>query len=122
MFAPALNARSMRLAQARRAKELAGSLQGSPGRPASPSYARPRRSVSPRHAPCVHAEEADCTFAPAVGGAVEAVLERAGIPASFDERQQYYRERREVRASCSTSLSALGCACARDCFFPLSTS
>lgn len=98
-FAPTLNERSLRLAQARRAKELSESLHGSPCshvRPRSPSFASPTRIASPRHEPCMHAEEAHCTFAPKVSAGTEGRLNRAGIPASFAERQHFYAQRKAV--------------------------
>ena len=100
-FAPTLNPNSRRLAQARKARSLHQSLQGSPCAPygkACSAFASPRRSLSPGHdrwpeAPDVRA----CTFAPAVNATTELHLSKAGIPATFEERQEFYRERRAVR-------------------------
>jgi hypothetical protein len=116
-FAPALNQRSIRLAQARKAKLLNKSLRGSPqsavgGRTCS--MRSPRCSASPER--CFHVADArHCTFAPAVNEATESFLTKAGIPATFDERQRYYQDRRAVcppRSAPDSSLQQLSLSCA----------
>lgn len=77
-FAPTLNERSRRLALARKARALQGS---------------PACSASPRAGAAAPA----CTFTPSVNATTSNHLSRAGIPASFEARQQYYSQRRDVR-------------------------
>ena len=101
-FSPALNARSRRLALARKARGLTASLHSSPIRSRSPA-AR------------THTDE--CTFAPAVNDTTTGHLTRAGIPASFAERQQYYSQRRNV---CTASLAAGACVLS-ECASPSSS-
>jgi hypothetical protein len=110
-FAPALNPHSLRLAQARKARNLHASLQfplpqhegtqqGFQNREGTPAGGR---SWSPGHDRCFDTPDVhNCTFAPAVNTATEEHLARAGIPGSFEERQQYYRARREVLHSSSS--------------------
>jgi hypothetical protein len=101
-FAPALNPRSLRLAQARKAKSLHASLQFplSVEEGLQPPRSRDAlgRSRSPRHDPRCHdpPDCHNCTFTPALNTATDEHLARAGIPVSFEERQMYYRARREV--------------------------
>lgn len=72
-----------------------GSMRASGG----PRASRRSRSASP--VPWKGAEPSDskdCTFAPAVNVATDAYLQKAGIPATFEERQAFYEQRRHVRS------------------------
>ena len=109
-FTPAFNQRSLRLAEARRTKagalhlsmpEAAGGTAG--GRAARAASCGPTRRGSPSPQPAgdrrkAPADAEACTFRPAVNEATDAHLNRAGIPATFMERQSFYEQRRRVRS------------------------
>eukprot|EP00892_Ulva_mutabilis_P001891 jgi/Ulvmu1/11702/UM008_0113.1 len=118
-FQPALNQRSLRLAEARHTK---GSptrvslpsgpppydITGSGGRASRAASCGPGRraateaggSRSPlRGGRGKAAADMDaCTFRPAVNEATDAYLNRSGIPATFEERQAFYEKRRRELA------------------------
>lgn len=105
-FTPAFNQRSLRLAEARRTKAatVGSSLPEGPaataavGAPRAASCGPAGRSPSPRLDRRKQPADAEaCTFQPAVNEATDAHLNRAGIPATFTERQAFYEQRRRVR-------------------------
>jgi hypothetical protein len=73
-----------------------GSMHASTG--AQSAYAwRRGRSASPRRFKGLEPSDSkDCTFAPATNQSTDAYLQKAGIPATFEERQAFYEQRRKV--------------------------
>ena len=74
----------------------AGSMRASMGARATPGSQRGRSTSPARWKGLEPSDSKDCTFAPAVNEATDAYLHKAGIPATFEERQAYYERRRVV--------------------------
>lgn len=77
-----------------------GSMRASMGARSTHGSQRGRSGSPGRWKGLAPSDSKDCTFAPAVNEATDAYLHKAGIPATFEERQAYYEQRRMVCSCC----------------------